>query len=175
MEQKLPAAFAALRTCLKLDFAKIRSCLMDAGPGSFTGLRLGFSFAKGLFAPYDVSFFCLSSLDLLALQVQMQGSFATVRDAKRGRIYYAIYTLCSKNHLPVRKSEPTMISLSAFREEVAKSISYILTDDSELREKLRSTAPLMVCPFSPCATLFSWPVKETPRLQLRPLYLQSFP
>jgi tRNA threonylcarbamoyladenosine biosynthesis protein TsaB len=47
----------------------LASIACGAGPGSFTGLRVGLAVAKGLAMPAEVPLFLISSLDALALDI----------------------------------------------------------------------------------------------------------
>jgi tRNA threonylcarbamoyladenosine biosynthesis protein TsaB len=61
------------------------------GPGSFTGVRVGLSAAKGLSEAGGVSLIAVSRLALLAGSVGSGGSVHAVLDAGRGEFYYGEY------------------------------------------------------------------------------------
>jgi tRNA threonylcarbamoyladenosine biosynthesis protein TsaB len=62
------------------------------GPGSFTGLRIGMSYAKGLCAGLNAEMVVMSTLELLALPLMRRGSTACAMvDARKGEIYGAVY------------------------------------------------------------------------------------
>jgi tRNA threonylcarbamoyladenosine biosynthesis protein TsaB len=61
------------------------------GPGSFTGLRIGLSFAKGLHAATGVPIVTVDALRLLALPWLAQGRVCAMIDARRGEVYAAVY------------------------------------------------------------------------------------
>lgn len=63
-----------------------------AGPGSFTGLRIGIATAKGLAVSLDIPFVAVSTLDCLAAPYSFwPGVVLPVIDAKKGRFYAAPY------------------------------------------------------------------------------------
>jgi len=66
-----------------------------AGPGSFTGLRVGMAVAKGLAMPFDLSFLAVSSLAALArgLRVAAPGEacWAACLDGGKGQIFGAFF------------------------------------------------------------------------------------
>jgi tRNA threonylcarbamoyladenosine biosynthesis protein TsaB len=67
------------------------------GPGSFTGLRIGLAFAKGLHAARGMDVVAIDSLRLLALP--HLGNAPAVRsmiDARRGEVYAAAYAPASR-------------------------------------------------------------------------------
>jgi tRNA threonylcarbamoyladenosine biosynthesis protein TsaB len=62
------------------------------GPGSFTGLRIGLSFAKGLHAARGMTVVTIDALRLLALPWLAQGArVGSMIDARRGEVYAAVY------------------------------------------------------------------------------------
>ena len=57
------------------------------GPGSFTGLRVGLAFAKGLAAALDRPVVGISTLDALAASAREAPAVAALIDARRGQVY----------------------------------------------------------------------------------------
>ena len=65
---------------------------VSVGPGSFTGLRVGLSFAKGLAFSGDCPLVGVATLDALAsLAPERYGAVATMLDARRGETYVATF------------------------------------------------------------------------------------
>jgi tRNA threonylcarbamoyladenosine biosynthesis protein TsaB len=65
-----------------------------SGPGSFTGLRIGMAFAKGIHAALGTELVILSSLKLLALAGRAgQRRVCPMIDARKNEIYTAVYEL----------------------------------------------------------------------------------
>jgi tRNA threonylcarbamoyladenosine biosynthesis protein TsaB len=60
---------------------------VTVGPGSFTGLRVGLAFAKGLAAALDRPVAGVSTLDALAASVADAPAVAALIDARRGQVY----------------------------------------------------------------------------------------
>ncbi len=66
------------------------------GPGSFTGLRIGLAFAKGLHAAIGVEMVVMDSLRLLALpHLADTPTVCAMIDARRGEVYAAVYAPAS--------------------------------------------------------------------------------
>jgi tRNA threonylcarbamoyladenosine biosynthesis protein TsaB len=62
------------------------------GPGSFTGLRIGFSLAKGLACALDIPFAAVPTLDCMAWPFSaFPGIVVPVIDAKKGAFFCALY------------------------------------------------------------------------------------
>jgi tRNA threonylcarbamoyladenosine biosynthesis protein TsaB len=77
----------------KLDLSAIA---VSAGPGSYTGLRIGASVAKGLCYGLDIPLIGVSTLHGLAHTMSAcipdeKGVYISAIDARRDDIYYAIY------------------------------------------------------------------------------------
>lgn len=63
-----------------------------SGPGSFTGLRIGLSTAKGLAQALNIPLITVSTLDILAAAaIRPDTVTAPLLDAKQGHIYVAFY------------------------------------------------------------------------------------
>ena len=69
------------------QIGKIAICV---GPGSFTGLRIGLSFAKGLALPHKIPVIGMSALEVWAKSYDPEGtqSIISAADVKRGQIFY---------------------------------------------------------------------------------------
>jgi tRNA threonylcarbamoyladenosine biosynthesis protein TsaB len=62
------------------------------GPGSFTGLRIGLAFVKGLHAARGADVVAIDSLRLLALPLlETHARVCAMIDARRGEVYAAVY------------------------------------------------------------------------------------
>ena len=91
-----------------------------AGPGSFTGIRIGVAAAKGLAWPGDKLCAPCSTLESMAWQVaHMGGEICAVMDARRQQVYNGRF-LGTEDGM-VRLSEDQAIGLDELTEEVKKS------------------------------------------------------
>ncbi len=77
---------AELMAAAGARFADLERIAVTVGPGSFTGLRVGLAFAKGLSLATDRAVFGVSTLAALAEEVDDQVRVAAV-DAGRGRAW----------------------------------------------------------------------------------------
>ena len=86
----------AIDTVLHLADVSIRDVSLIAvtlGPGSFTGLRIGISLAKGLAEGIGARIAGISTLQLLAMQSRLhKGSIVPVLCAQRGQYYASLFT-----------------------------------------------------------------------------------
>ena len=94
---ELPEAVAGLLGRAGLSIRELRAIAVGIGPGSFTGLRVGLSYAKGLKLATGCALLGIPSLDSLALAALAETSIAPGRlicpvlDARRGEVYAALY------------------------------------------------------------------------------------
>jgi len=77
----------------KVDKSKLNAIAVSKGPGSYTGLRIGVSAAKGLCYALDIPLISISTLEALAHQVNAQdGIVVPMLDARRMEVYSAVYS-----------------------------------------------------------------------------------
>lgn len=81
------AAMAAAR----VGFQDLDRIGVTVGPGSFTGLRVGLAFAKGLALAWDTPLVGVGSLEALAEGLGATGRSAAVIDAGRGHVYRQLF------------------------------------------------------------------------------------
>ena len=86
-----------------LGVADLDGIVVDVGPGSFTGVRVGVTTAKTLAWAANVPLHAVDSLRMLAVSTDAAGSIITVRDAGRGTVYHAAFD-ADRNpvHAPAR-------------------------------------------------------------------------
>lgn len=86
------AVFEALCRETELSPASIARVVIGAGPGSFTGLRIGYGFAKGLCLARKIPLVPVSTYAACAMEVTEPGFLVAVTgDARRGECFFAAY------------------------------------------------------------------------------------
>ncbi len=87
-ERLAPLVSEAL-TATAFRVADLTKVIVTIGPGSFTGVRLGLAFARGLAIGRDLPVIGISTLQALAVShpVEGQGKKIVLIDARRGQVY----------------------------------------------------------------------------------------
>ncbi|MFK7834054.1 MAG: tRNA (adenosine(37)-N6)-threonylcarbamoyltransferase complex dimerization subunit type 1 TsaB [Winogradskyella sp.] len=83
--------------------SKIDAVAVSKGPGSYTGLRIGVSSAKGFCFALNKPLISISTLESLAHQIKHKDGFIIpMLDARRMEVYSAIYTSDLKLHREIK-------------------------------------------------------------------------
>lgn len=108
--QKDHAAFlhVAIREIFKnahLEATALDAIAVAAGPGSYTGLRVGFAAAKGLAFTLNKPLISIGSLEMMAKSVSMNnpdldGDLCPMIDARRAEVFTALYSNAVEEKLP---------------------------------------------------------------------------
>jgi tRNA threonylcarbamoyladenosine biosynthesis protein TsaB len=74
------------------QFVDLRAVAVSQGPGSYTGLRIGVSAAKGLCYSLNIPMIAVDTLSILAHQIQVKdGLIIPMIDARRMEVYSAVF------------------------------------------------------------------------------------
>lgn len=122
-----------------LKKANIHSKDLDAiaiskGPGSYTGLRIGVSAAKGLCFALDKPLISVPTLQSLASQVKInEGNIIPMLDARRMEVYSAIF---DANYNQIRETQAQILDYNAFAEFLEKGKVYFIGNGVEKTRQL---------------------------------------
>ena len=127
----LPAVDGLLKSA-GLPMADIDGFAVAAGPGSFTGLRVGLTTVKGWAEVYGKPIAAVSRLEAMAVQSAGRTPFVAVfADARRGQVFGAAYR--RENSRLAQVGEEMVIAPGKFVEAAAEmaggeKISWVSTD-----------------------------------------------
>jgi len=95
-----------------LAFNDLSAVAVSQGPGSYTGLRIGVSAAKGLSFALDIPLIAIDTLAALASQVKnVDGFIIPMIDARRMEVYSAIF---NSNLEKVREVKAEILTSESF-------------------------------------------------------------
>ena len=106
-----------------LTMSDCKAVCVSMGPGSYTGLRVGVSTAKGLCFGSGLPLIAVGTLDTLVAQAQVSGQIGNARyvvpmvDARRMEVYTAIFTPEGKQ---ITETAPMIIDENSFAEQLAE-------------------------------------------------------
>jgi len=99
--------------------ASLTAIAVSKGPGSYTGLRIGVSAAKGLCYALNIPLIAIATLDALAHQVKInEGVIVSMLDARRLEVYSAIYNF---KHEQIRATQAQILDEQAFKDYLEKA------------------------------------------------------
>ncbi|MFD0863629.1 tRNA (adenosine(37)-N6)-threonylcarbamoyltransferase complex dimerization subunit type 1 TsaB [Sungkyunkwania multivorans] len=103
---------------------ELQAIAVSKGPGSYTGLRIGVSAAKGLCFALDIPLISLPTLTILASQLSLDdGLVIPLLDARRMEVYAAVFNAEGKE---IRKTEAEVIDAMSFSEYLEKEKTYFI-------------------------------------------------
>jgi tRNA threonylcarbamoyladenosine biosynthesis protein TsaB len=114
---------------------KLSAIAVSSGPGSYTGLRIGVSAAKGLCYALQIPLISVPTLQVLArqLNIQREDLIIPVMDARRDEVYSAVY---NSEYELVRNIFPEIIDSESFIELAKENKLYFIGNGQEKCERL---------------------------------------
>lgn len=95
--EKLQTFIDEILQTAKITFKELKAVAVSKGPGSYTGLRIGVSSAKGFCYALDIPLIAVNTLELLAHQlVAQQGFIVPMIDARRMEVFTQIFDVSKK-------------------------------------------------------------------------------
>ena len=136
-----------LKQCGKTP-ADVTHVAVAAGPGSFTGVRIGVASAKGFAWGREIPLCGVSTLEAMALTLgAWEGTVCPVMDARRSQVYNALFR-AERGEL-TRLREDRAVSLEELGKELREIPGpiYLVGDGSELTwQALKDTLPNLTLP-----------------------------
>jgi tRNA threonylcarbamoyladenosine biosynthesis protein TsaB len=152
-ELLMPMAENILKS-LHLSFSDVELLATTAGPGSFTGVRIGTSLIKGMALARNIPCSAVSTIEALAKNAEgLTGIIVPVMDARRSQVYTAIFRSDGKEIKRLTDDEALPLSILADRlKELNDEPIYLVGDGytlshkalTELGVNLQKTPPLLI-------------------------------
>ena len=122
-ETLMPMIDSCLKMC-GLTCADIDLYAVNAGPGSFTGLRIGLAAVKGLAFPRETLCAPVSTLEALAAAHTGEGTVLCALDARRAQVYSAAFDLATHTRL-LDDDARAVTDLADFVENCKKPLFFV--------------------------------------------------
>ena len=182
-ESIMPAVEACMQasglSCADMDvFAAV------AGPGSFTGVRIGVCAAKGFAHAVEKPCVAIHALEALAMNFYgFNGLVCPILDARRGQVYCALFD--TKDGAPVRAAEDDAVALDALLARLPEKRRIMFAGDGlavhakAIVEKLGDRALIAPAnlrdlrPDAVCALAAEKQNEWVSARELRPVYLRA--
>jgi len=127
-EKLHPFINEALREA-KIDIKQIDAVAVSKGPGSYTGLRIGVSAAKGICFSIDKPLISIETLRSLSTSIAVdEGVVVPMLDARRMEVYSAIFSF---DHKSIREIKAEIIDEHSFSEYLETGKVYFLGDGAQ--------------------------------------------
>jgi len=114
-----------IEDCIKesnISFKDLSAIAVSQGPGSYTGLRIGVSAAKGLCFALDLPLIAVDTLQVLASKLSISdGVIIPMIDARRMEVYSAIF---NAKYEKVREVQAEILIENSF-EQISESIHFV--------------------------------------------------
>jgi len=113
----------------KIDVTDLNAIAVSKGPGSYTGLRIGVSAAKGLCFALNKPLISISTLQALAYQIKIEdGVIVSMLDARRMEVYSAIF---NADYDQIRDTEAEILDDHSFKDYLEKGKVYFIGNGVE--------------------------------------------
>lgn len=120
--EKLHVFIEEVMTESNIKLSDLNAVSVSKGPGSYTGLRIGVSTAKGLCYALDIPLIAIDTLQIIAKQIQIsEGIIQPMIDARRMEVFTASF---DKKHQIVGQTKALVLDENSF-EDIQEKIHFI--------------------------------------------------
>ncbi|AWM13991.1 tRNA (adenosine(37)-N6)-threonylcarbamoyltransferase complex dimerization subunit type 1 TsaB [Flavobacterium sediminis] len=134
--EKLHVFIEELLKETQLTFKDLDAVAVSKGPGSYTGLRIGVSTAKGLCYALDLPLISVDTLEILANALTVtSGVIVPMIDARRMEVFSAVFNTGKRK---IRDTQAEIIDVDSYR-EISEDIHLIGDGAQKLQETLTAS------------------------------------
>lgn len=134
--EKLHVFIAEVLNESGLDKKDLDAIAISKGPGSYTGLRIGVSAAKGLCFALDIPLISIPTLEVLAQQAEYEDCYIIpLLDARRMEVYSAVFNSKKKQ---IRETKAEILDENSFQEYLEGQKTIFLGDGAAKFKELCS-------------------------------------
>jgi len=117
----------------QLELSDLDAIAVSKGPGSYTGLRIGVSAAKGLCFSLDLPLISVATLTSLANQVENEGTIIPMMDARRMEVYTAVF---DKDKNQIEDTSAKILDAESYKKYLDEQIVYFIGSGVEKFKKI---------------------------------------
>ena len=179
---ELPVFIEQLLAEAQTNSWTINAIALSQGPGSYTGLRIGTSIAKGICYGMNIPLIPVDTLQILCAAVMEEipadALLCPMLDARRMEVYTAIYTTSLQ---PQSEVIAKVIDQQSFAEELSEQTIYFFGNGAEKCQSVISSPNAVFVPnIVPQASSMGLLAEKAPSLDVKqmayyePFYLKEF-
>lgn len=117
-----------------INMNDLNAVAVSKGPGSYTGLRIGVSAAKGLCFALDIPLISVNTLTSMAYKISIsEGYIIPLLDARRMEVYCSVF---NKNKETIEDVSAKIIDENSFEDYLNESKVYFIGDGVEKCESI---------------------------------------
>ena len=116
-----------------LKLSNLDAIAISKGPGSYTGLRIGVSAAKGFCFSLDIPLISVPTLTALARQVEVAGMVIPMLDARRMEVYAAVF---NSEREQILKTSAIILEPDSFQKYLKEDQVYFIGSGVEKFQKI---------------------------------------
>lgn len=152
-ENLLPLAEKVLKSCT-LQAQELDAIALSEGPGSYTGLRIGASTAKGLCYALEIPLIAISTLESIARGAQKEISegnalLCPMIDARRMEVFTTLYTANFEQKEEIRAE---VVDENSFQNILAENHVIFCGNGMPKCQKLLQKSPNAIFSFAPLSS-----------------------
>jgi tRNA threonylcarbamoyladenosine biosynthesis protein TsaB len=134
----------------KINLKDLNAVAIGKGPGSFTGLRIGVSSAKGLCFGLDIPLIAIETMEILANATSLEnGYIIPLLDARRQEVYTAVF---NEKHEFVKETFNHILEKDSFSEFLnQKKVIFLGDGSNKTKEIIQHKNGVFLNGFNPSA------------------------
>jgi len=134
-----------------ITLEKVDAVALSMGPGSYTGLRIGTSTAKGLCYALDIPLIAISTLKAMAFSMaknEKSAIYCPMIDARRMEVFSALY---DSNNKQVREVQADVVDENTYAEFLANKMIFFGDGSLKCQEIINHTNAKFIEGINPSA------------------------
>jgi tRNA threonylcarbamoyladenosine biosynthesis protein TsaB len=129
--------------------SELSAVSVSQGPGSYTGLRIGISAAKGFCFALNIPMISLDTMRILAESVSDKNCYIiSAMDARRDEIYFSVFKASKKETTRIMQTDIMILNSTSFSDFLNNSKTYFVGNCNEKIKKYISSDNAIYSPLT---------------------------